>query len=136
MAQNAGPQLIPGLRNEISDLVLHQLAYHELITAYFVSPAWQDAIDDDNVLRKRMFRLPKSLAKAGHAERTRFVRGPWQNIRDRLPDGSTDLDLWENVAINPLYDPDRVFVDDDGYRLMFPSAVFDLERLPHVPDLL
>ena len=47
VAQRAGSRLIPALPNELTDLVLAQISFYDLISAYFVSPAWKVFMNND-----------------------------------------------------------------------------------------
>jgi hypothetical protein len=60
-ARNVLLALLPPV---LLDMVLYQLPLANLVTCFFISHKWQDAMDNDDLLRAKMFRLPKYLEDA------------------------------------------------------------------------
>jgi hypothetical protein len=68
-------RLIPAVPNELGELIIQHLSFQELVAGYFVSREWRDVINNDDDIRKKMFRLPKKVSHQA---------------------------LWSRISINPL----------------------------------
>jgi hypothetical protein len=75
MAQTAVPPTGPIRRfpNEISDLILLQLSFRNLLSVYLVSQTLREHMDSDDEMCRRMFRLPQALEAADSTARLNFV---------------------------------------------------------------
>jgi hypothetical protein len=144
--QCAGPRLIPALPNEISDIILLQLSFHDLVNGFFVSHAWQDYLDGDGELCKRMFRLPKQL-RSDSAAQEKFVDDLWLDTYAKVKDEEPKSAIWNHVDFNPFYDDpngsidseysgDDESPDDEGGYLADWTIPFRIRGLPTVPNHL
>jgi hypothetical protein len=133
MAQRPGPQLIPGFPNEITDMVLEGLSFHDLLTSYFVSNAWKDHINGNGEFSKHLFRLPRKRRTADRAERTEFVGDLWEVTYNMLSNADTSADLWKHIDINPLFDTHSGIIDQRGFCMIHPSTEIDPSLLPDLP---
>jgi hypothetical protein len=136
MAQRPGPQFIPGFPNEISDIVLEELSFHDLLTSYFVSNAWKDYINGDDKLSKRLFRLPRKRRTADRAMRKEFVNDLWQHTYSKLNEGETNASLWKHIDINLLFDIHNGILDPSGTCSIYPSSGIHPSLLPELPFIL
>jgi hypothetical protein len=112
--RRVGPRLIPAFPNEISDLILYELSSHELTIGFFVSLAWQDFLDGDAGICKRMFRLPKRLRSADKAAREQFVDDLWANTYPKVKNNEFASAIWKHIEFNPPYDEDLGAAVYDG----------------------
>jgi hypothetical protein len=133
--------LISAFPNEISDLVFLQFSFHDLINGFFVSHGWQDYIDGNDELSKRMFRLPKRLRSADTAACERFVDDLWAKTYPKVKDHEDAI--WEHIESNPLYDdpddpedPEERDYHSGGHYRNYGQQYLHLGRLPIVPNHL
>ncbi|KAF1912082.1 hypothetical protein BDU57DRAFT_564749 [Ampelomyces quisqualis] len=96
------PRLIPAVPDELGKLIIQQLSFHELAAGYFVSQDWRKFIDNDDVLREKMFRPPKAVEQGGCSDTMNFVRDKWRSINAEFGDEVSFEEFWSRIAINPL----------------------------------
>jgi hypothetical protein len=138
MAQNAVPptRLIPRFPNEISDLILLQRPFHDLLNVYFVSNTLRGHVDDNDEMCRRMFRLPQALEAADSTARHRFVADLWANTNSKVPYDELATKLWPYIRINPLIDLDSGSLKwYGGYKMPTPAAPNN-SALPQMPTYL
>jgi hypothetical protein len=74
---------LPTFPNEITDLILYQLPPEDLLAVYLVSRACMDFVNNNDQIRKKMFRLPKSLDGASGQVRAAHIQQLWQDVYDK-----------------------------------------------------
>lgn len=99
-------RLIPDFPNEVSRLIILQLSFHELAAGYIDSRAWRDFIDNDDFVRKKMFRLPMTIEAGDRYDVMGFVRDKWRSINAEVGgeygENIDHQEFWPRVSINPL----------------------------------
>lgn len=96
--------LFVGLPNEVSISVLHEIGFYDLISAFFVSGLWAQTIDWDDVMRAKMFRLPKGFRKEDSDRKQDLIQILWKRIYEEIDE---DENPWDYVEINPLFNNDK-----------------------------
>ncbi|KAH7074172.1 hypothetical protein FB567DRAFT_553654 [Paraphoma chrysanthemicola] len=97
-------RLIPAFPNEISHQILSSLSFFDVVAAYFVANNWRQYLENDDALRRSMFRLPKLLDGADEATRRDHISTLWNKLKVNTGEKSDDKasSFWDLVAINPL----------------------------------
>jgi hypothetical protein len=95
-------RLIPAVPNELGELIIQHLSFQELVAGYFVSREWRDVINNDDDIRKKMFRLPKNIEQGHRYDVIEFVRDKWRNIDAEVGQEVSHQALWSRISINPL----------------------------------
>jgi hypothetical protein len=102
-ARNVLLALLPPV---LLDMVLYQLPLANLVTCFFISHKWQDAMDNDDVLRAKMFRLPKYLEDADESARAVFVAKLWGEMYKKMNKNERSPGVnWQHICANPLLSP-------------------------------
>jgi hypothetical protein len=130
------PRLFPAFPNEIGDLIISRLSFFNLVTGYFASKSWRHFLEDNDDIRRAMFRLPKRFDNVDEQTCIDFINGLWDEIADRDDnDDDWPTRLWAKVAINPIFcSPKAKAITRDGIACTMDSQKgFDISRLPNVP---
>jgi hypothetical protein len=100
----AGEAAILKLPLELLCLVFSELSFFDLLKCYSVTPEWTEAIDYDDDIRRKMFRLPKKIAAADQQTRRRHVRKLWRELYDQVGKHYiVPRVLWSRIHVNPLF---------------------------------
>jgi hypothetical protein len=121
------PRTLPTFPNEVNDLILYQLPPEDLLVIYLVSRACRDFINNNDQIRKKMFRLPKSLDGASRQVRAAHIQQLWQGVYDRMDTNELTLKCWWHIRVNPFIRayPQRV----DPRRMKSPECVEDTYKV-------
>jgi hypothetical protein len=134
-APNAVRRMIPAFPNEVSLLVLSNLEIDDLLICYFVSPTWKIAIDNENTLREKMFRLPKEFEGAEKRLSRRFVEDLWEGLYDEVWDFKYELyHALKYVHINPLLENELLISDHKLLQFKGPLRWFIPNRAQLRPE--
>lgn len=103
--------LFPALPNEIGLMILNELDFYSLVSAYFVNGLWAKTIDRDEKLREKMFRLPQHLptdaSESSLKTKRQLVEDLWKKLYDDIDMNHAGDDAWKHVRIIPFLKNDE-----------------------------
>jgi hypothetical protein len=106
--------ILPGLPNELSCVIIHNLSVLDILRARHVSFLWEHVFDINGELCKKLFVLPKTLRLSNSVKRQEFIDDQWQKRYRSLRPDATQVHLWAGIEINPLLDNREGRVLDEG----------------------
>jgi hypothetical protein len=106
-ARVPAPELFPGLHVpiDVTLIILEHSELIDLVTLCFLNRKWADTFENDNTIRRMMFRLPKEKTAelADDSEQATWVQEQWTRVQAKMKSNERSADeYWKHIRVNPL----------------------------------